>query len=94
MNRLAEAVAGMLESSAMDPAPVLRVAPLAVAALAVGLGAGSSVVSAQDLETEAVSVGERAPDFLLEDAHGASYRLSALVQEGPVVLEFFRSGGW
>ena len=62
------------------------------AALALLLAAGPA--AAQGTETGTVAVGERAPDFELEDAHGASYRLSELVERGPVVLEFFRSGGW
>lgn len=62
------------------------------AGLAVGLAATSS--SAQDTDTPTVKVGDPAPDFELKDAHGASYRLSELIERGPVVLEFFRSGGW
>ena len=62
------------------------------AGLAVGLAATSS--SAQDTDTPMVKVGDPAPDFELKDAHGASYRLSELIERGPVVLEFFRSGGW
>ena len=66
------------------------------ALLAAGLAAGSAAAgaSAQDTDTPTVKVGDPAPDFTLEDAHGASYRLSDLLQRGPVVLEFFRSGGW
>ena len=60
--------------------------------LAVGLAGGSA--SAQDTDTPTVNVGDPAPDFELQDAHGASYKLSELVKRGPVVLEFFRSGGW
>ena len=48
----------------------------------------------QQTRTGTVQVGEAAPDFELRDAHGASYRLSELTAEGPVVIEFFRSGGW
>ncbi len=65
---------------------------LLIAGLTVGLGAASGV--AQDADTATVKVGDPAPDFELKDAHGASYRLSDLVKGGPVVLEFFRSGGW
>lgn len=64
---------------------------LLVAGLATGLGATGS---AQDTDTPTVNVGDPAPDFELKDAHGASYRLSELLKRGPVVLEFFRSGGW
>jgi cytochrome oxidase Cu insertion factor (SCO1/SenC/PrrC family) len=68
----------------------------ASALLVVGLAAGlaSTSGSAQDTDTPTVKVGDPAPDFELKDAHGASYRLSELVKRGPVVLEFFRSGGW
>lgn len=68
----------------------------ASAALVVGLAAGFTPVnaSAQDTDTPTVTVGDPAPDFELKDAHGASYQLSELVKRGPVVLEFFRSGGW
>ena len=65
---------------------------LLAAGLATGLGATAG--SAQDTDTATVKVGDPAPDFELEDAHGASYRLSELLKRGPVVLEFFRSGGW
>lgn len=65
---------------------------LLAAGLATGFGAASG--SAQDTDTPTVKVGEPAPDFELKDAHGASYRLSELIERGPVVLEFFRSGGW
>ena len=64
---------------------------LLAAGLAVGLPATGA---AQGTDTPTVKVGDPAPDFELEDAHGASYRLSELVKRGPVVLEFFRSGGW
>ena len=68
----------------------------APALLAVGIAAGlaSGEASAQDTDTATVKVGDPAPDFELQDAHGATYRLSDLVKRGPVVLEFFRSGGW
>ncbi len=65
---------------------------LLVAGLTTGFAATSG--SAQDTDTPTVKVGDPAPEFELKDAHGASYRLSELVKRGPVVLEFFRSGGW
>lgn len=40
-----------------------------------------------------VKVGQRAPDFALTSAAGASVKLSALLARGPVVLSFFR-GRW
>ncbi len=68
----------------------------ASALLTAGLAAGlvATTGSAQDTDTPTVKVGDPAPDFELKDAHGASYRLSELLERGPVVLEFFRSGGW
>lgn len=63
-----------------------------VAGLAAGPGAADG--SAQGTDTPTVKVGDPAPDFELKDAHGTTRRLSELVKRGPVVLEFFRSGGW
>ena len=63
-----------------------------VAGLAAGPGAAGAF--AQDTDTPTVKVGDPAPDFELKDAQGVSHRLSELVRRGPVVLEFFRSGGW
>lgn len=40
-----------------------------------------------------VRVGEKAPDFALKDAAGAEVSLSGLLEQGPVVLSFFR-GHW
>ena len=41
-----------------------------------------------------IQVGKPAPDFELRDAQGAAYKLSSFRGKSPVVLEFFRSGGW
>lgn len=76
----------------MAPMSRYPASALLVAGLAAGLTAATG--SAQDTDTPTVNVGDPAPDFELEDAHGASYRLSELLKRGPVVLEFFRSGGW
>lgn len=65
---------------------------VAVAALALSLAPLGA--AGQDMETPTVQAGQPAPDFELQDAHGATHRLSELTQTGPVVLEFFRSGGW
>ncbi len=65
------------------------VAVAAAAFLLAPLGAAG-----QDMETPTVRAGQAAPDFELQDAHGATHRLSELTEKGPVVLEFFRSGGW
>lgn len=53
-----------------------------------------AAVEGQAENTGTIAVGEPAPDFELRDAGGESYRLSELTAKGPVVLEFFRSGGW
>jgi peroxiredoxin len=35
------------------------------------------------------AVGDVAPDFTATDVDGASHKLSALVEQGPVVLAFY-----
>lgn len=77
---LAAAAAFALALPVSPVAPVAPVAPVSAAG--------------QDTATPTVEVGQPAPDFELRDAGGESYRLSELVAKGPVVLEFFRSGGW
>jgi len=42
---------------------------------------------------QAKKVGERAPDFELPDAVGNTVRLSDLLEEGPVILVWYR-GNW
>lgn len=75
-----------------------RIAAGGSAALGFGVlasvAAAPAAVSAQEMTTDTVRVGDPAPDFELKDAHGNSFRLSELVERGPVVIEFFRSGGW
>lgn len=68
----------------------------AVLALGLGLAPGPlpGAASAQDMETPTVTVGQPAPDFLLQDSAGTTWRLGQLARSGPVVIEFFRSGGW
>ena len=41
----------------------------------------------------AVKVGDKAPDFSLQDDAGKEIRLRALLAQGPVVLSFYR-GRW
>ncbi len=43
--------------------------------------------------TEAVNVGDDAPDFVLTSVQGQRYALSDTLQRGPVVLNFYR-GFW
>ncbi len=40
-----------------------------------------------------VEVGQQAPDFTLPDALGKAVRLSHLLEQGPVVMTFYR-GQW
>ena len=40
-----------------------------------------------------LKVGSRAPDFSLPDAHGNQVRLSSLLEQGPVIVTFYR-GAW
>jgi peroxiredoxin len=35
------------------------------------------------------NVGEIAPDFTVRDTEGNEHRLSAMVEQGPVILAFF-----
>ncbi|MGL4327720.1 MAG: redoxin domain-containing protein [Tannerellaceae bacterium] len=42
---------------------------------------------------QGIRVGEKAPDFTLTDATGASINLYSLLEKGPVVLSWYR-GGW
>ena len=42
---------------------------------------------------QALKAGDRAPDFMLPDVHGNKVRLSVLLEQGPVVLSFYR-GAW
>ena len=42
---------------------------------------------------KALKVGDKAPDFELPDADGKPVRLSSLLQEGPVVVTWYR-GAW
>lgn len=43
--------------------------------------------------SDALTVGQKAPDFVLPDPHGAEVSLSGLLAKGPVVVTFYR-GGW
>ncbi len=41
------------------------------------------------LGTTPIQVGDRAPDFTLQDTAGKQVTLSALLRDGPVILYFF-----
>lgn len=47
----------------------------------------------QGLARDALQPGQVAPDFILSDCGGQAVRLYDLLQQGPVVIVFFR-GGW
>jgi hypothetical protein len=42
---------------------------------------------------QGLSVGEAAPKFILPDATGVNVSLSEILEQGPVVLSFYR-GSW
>jgi peroxiredoxin len=46
-----------------------------------------------DAASHALQVGDKAPDFLLPDAHGRLHSSEHLRDEGPLVVSFYR-GGW
>ncbi len=46
-----------------------------------------------DVASQALRVGDTAPDFLLPDAHGQLHSSERLRGEGPLVVSFYR-GGW
>lgn len=50
-------------------------------------------LAASGLADKALKVGSKAPDFTLEDGMGKPTTLSALLEDGPVVLTFYR-GKW
>ncbi len=49
--------------------------------------------TADETLSTALNVGDKAPDFTLMDATGTEVKLSSLLQDGPVVLTWYR-GGW
>lgn len=55
--------------------------------------AGIQAVADSGILTKAVQVGQKAPDFELKNAKGEAVKLSTLLQDGPVVLTWYR-GGW
>lgn len=54
---------------------------------------GVRIVGASEVMETALKEGDEAPDFELKDATGESVQLSTLLEEGPVVLTWYR-GGW
>jgi len=57
------------------------------------MDAETTRLTASDLAARALKAGNAAPDFILPDVHGEPVRLRALLDQGPVVVVFYR-GGW
>ena len=53
----------------------------------------TSRLAASDLAAHALKTGVAVPDFILPDVHGLPMRLRVMLDEGPVVIVFYR-GGW
>jgi hypothetical protein len=49
-------------------------------------------VAASNMASNALKVGDTAPDFILPDAHGEPMRLHSPLNDGPVVVAFYRGG--
>ena len=54
---------------------------------------GISVVEKTGITSSAVQVGQKAPNFTLNNALGQAVKLSEVLNDGPVVLTWYR-GGW
>ncbi|WP_193212132.1 peroxiredoxin-like family protein [Luteolibacter marinus] len=54
---------------------------------------GIDAVAESGILDRAKKVGDKAPDFTLEDAAGKAVQLSTLWKDGPVILTWYR-GGW
>lgn len=57
------------------------------------VGKNFEYIMSADFGDKALKVGDRISDFTLPNASGEKRQLSALLQQGPVVLNFYR-GGW
>ena len=57
------------------------------------MAAATEALAASGLTDQALATGDIAPDFNLPDATGKSVRLSELLKQGPVVINFYR-GEW
>ncbi len=59
------------------------------------LAAGAVLAAAPAPEEKTgLSVGEKAPEFKLEDQTGQERSLTALLKDGNVALVFYRSASW
>lgn len=54
----------------------------------------SLLFQATTFADEIIAVGDKAPAFVLENTEGEELSLEKQLEEGPVVLVFFRSGDW
>lgn len=52
-----------------------------------------SIVQGQQGSVKGLNIGDRAPDFTLDDTNGNPINLNQLLIKGPVILSFFR-GSW
>jgi len=57
------------------------------------MGGAFTRLMASDVASQAAGVGTPAPDFTLPNVRGGELRLGAVLQQGSVVLSFYR-GGW
>ena len=57
------------------------------------VGESLAALQASDVAASAPGTGDTAPDFTLPNAAGGHVRLYDLLQQGPVILSFYR-GGW
>lgn len=57
------------------------------------MAAATEVLEASGIANQALTVNDKAPDFELPDAAGKLVRLSELLKQGPVVINFYR-GEW
>ncbi|CAN5626606.1 peroxiredoxin-like family protein [soil metagenome] len=78
-DQLAEFKAGSIQRSAPERIAVME--------------AATAQLKAGGIESQALKVGDSAPDLSLPDALGTSVSLSSLWQVGPLVVIFYR-GGW
>ena len=75
----------------MRPMPQFRLLPLAALLLSAAL---SATADGPDPQTLGPRVGERVPDFTLQDQHGATRTLKSTFGPKGAVLVFFRSADW
>lgn len=52
-----------------------------------------SIIQGQQGEVRGLNIGDKAPDFTLNDVNGNRINLNQLLEKGPVILSFFR-GSW